>query len=128
MASAVGVIATCDGPTLIHCVAGKDRTGVTVALALRLLGISREQVIEEYLLTNRIAGELVHRLRSHHKRMSFRDGTRPVTVDNVQAPRALLEAAMDRWDDHPHGVVGWFRDAGGDTDTITLLKVRLLPA
>lgn len=127
MASAIGVIAAYEGPTLVHCVAGKDRTGVTVALTLRLLGIPREAVIEEYLLTNRIAADLVHRLRHHYDRMPLRHESRPVTVDSVQAPRALLDEAMDRWDAHPHGTTGWFRDAGGETDTIARLGSRLLP-
>jgi len=40
-------------PTLIHCSAGKDRTGVLVALLLMVLGVPREQVINDYLRTAR---------------------------------------------------------------------------
>ena len=36
-------------PILIHCTAGRDRTGVIIALILLALGMSREIVIEEYL-------------------------------------------------------------------------------
>lgn len=36
---------------LVHCSAGKDRTGATVALVLRLLGVSRVDIIEDYMLT-----------------------------------------------------------------------------
>jgi protein-tyrosine phosphatase len=42
-----------DGPVLIHCAAGKDRTGLLAALTHHLLGVSREDMIEDYLLTNR---------------------------------------------------------------------------
>jgi protein-tyrosine phosphatase len=35
-------------PVLIHCTAGKDRTGVLVALLLRLLGVPHEAVIADY--------------------------------------------------------------------------------
>ena len=39
-------------PLLFHCAAGKDRTGFAAAITLAALGISREQIFEDYLLTN----------------------------------------------------------------------------
>jgi len=42
-------------PVLIHCSAGKDRSGVGVALILEALGVERETIMEEYLLTNEIS-------------------------------------------------------------------------
>lgn len=39
-------------PLLFHCAAGKDRTGVAAALILSLLGVPREVVVEDYLLSN----------------------------------------------------------------------------
>ena len=39
-------------PVLFHCTAGKDRTGVAAALILRTLGVSRKDIIADYLLTN----------------------------------------------------------------------------
>lgn len=44
-------VARADGPVLIHCAAGKDRTGFGVAMVLFALGVSRDQVMEDYLLT-----------------------------------------------------------------------------
>lgn len=41
-----------DAPLVFHCTAGKDRTGWAAALILLALGVSREQVMEDYLLTN----------------------------------------------------------------------------
>lgn len=38
-------------PVIIHCTAGKDRTGVVSALLLELLGVPRKQIVEEYLLS-----------------------------------------------------------------------------
>ena len=40
-------------PVLFHCAAGKDRTGFAAALILRILGVSPETVMEDYLLSNR---------------------------------------------------------------------------
>lgn len=39
-------------PVLFHCSAGKDRTGVAAALILLALGVAREDVVRDYLLTN----------------------------------------------------------------------------
>lgn len=41
-----------DAPLVFHCTAGKDRTGFAAALILLALGVSREVVMQDYLLTN----------------------------------------------------------------------------
>lgn len=38
---------------LVHCAAGKDRTGFAAAIILLALGVSRELVMRDYMLTNR---------------------------------------------------------------------------
>jgi protein-tyrosine phosphatase len=40
-------------PLVIHCTAGKDRTGFAAALILKSLGVADELVVEDYMLTNR---------------------------------------------------------------------------
>lgn len=40
------------GPTVFHCTAGKDRTGLTAALLLTALGVDRSVVLDDYELTN----------------------------------------------------------------------------
>ena len=45
-------------PCLVNCTAGKDRTGVVVALLLTLVGVSPEKVGEEYALTDQGLAEL----------------------------------------------------------------------
>lgn len=42
-------------PLLIHCTAGKDRTGVAITLLLEALGVDRESIMEEFLLTNEMS-------------------------------------------------------------------------
>jgi len=39
-------------PVLIHCLSGKDRTGIIIAAILLILGIEEEVIIEEYLLSD----------------------------------------------------------------------------
>ena len=46
-------LAELDGPVLVHCHAGKDRTGVLCALTLHLLGVGRDDIYADYLETNR---------------------------------------------------------------------------
>jgi protein tyrosine/serine phosphatase len=46
------VLAQVDGAVLVHCAAGKDRTGILVALTHHLAGVHRETIVEDYLLTN----------------------------------------------------------------------------
>jgi len=41
-----------DAPLVFHCTAGKDRTGVAAALILLALGVPRDLVVQDYLLTN----------------------------------------------------------------------------
>lgn len=45
-------LANTDGPILIHCAAGKDRTGILAALTHHLAGVSEDDLVEDFLLTN----------------------------------------------------------------------------
>jgi protein-tyrosine phosphatase len=47
-----GLLALEDGGFLVHCAAGKDRTGFACALILHTLGVPEHTVMEDYLLTN----------------------------------------------------------------------------
>jgi protein tyrosine/serine phosphatase len=52
MVTALAVIAEADNaPVVVHCVAGKDRTGVVAALTLAALGVAEQDIAEDYALT-----------------------------------------------------------------------------
>jgi protein tyrosine/serine phosphatase len=53
IARAISVVADAEThPVVVHCLAGKDRTGIVVALILALLGVDDERVAEDYALSN----------------------------------------------------------------------------
>lgn len=60
------------GPSLLHCLAGKDRTGLAAALAHHLLGVHPDDAMADYLLTNS-AGNLERRIDAgaRHVRSGF---------------------------------------------------------
>jgi len=46
-----------EGAALFHCFAGKDRTGIGAAIILTILGVSREDIYADYMLTNELRAE-----------------------------------------------------------------------
>ncbi len=60
------LVAASELPVVVHCAAGKDRTGVTVALLLDLIGVSRHDVFEDYLKTNAVRDMLRQRFGGHN--------------------------------------------------------------
>jgi len=100
-----GALLADDGlPLLIHCTSGKDRTGFGVALVLMALGVSREDIVADYLLSNRaprdlrfmVSGDVpaaalqaLMRVREDYLQASF------AAIDaHWPSPSAFLEAAI----------------------------------
>lgn len=86
-------LADSDRPVLIHCAAGKDRTGVLAALTLRLLGVDRDAVLEDYLETNR-AVDLAGRAPDIARQIERFAGRRP-SEDAVVAFLGVEAAYLD---------------------------------
>ncbi|MBB4860104.1 protein tyrosine/serine phosphatase [Novosphingobium chloroacetimidivorans] len=59
----IDAAASGQGPTLVNCMAGKDRTGVAVAMLQLAAGVHRDDVVEDYLMTN-TAGDVEARIAS----------------------------------------------------------------
>ena len=45
-------LAESEGPILVHCAAGKDRTGIICALTHHVAGVNADDIVADYLLTN----------------------------------------------------------------------------
>jgi protein tyrosine/serine phosphatase len=52
-------------PAIIHCAAGKDRTGITVALVLRTLGVPDDAIIADYAVTDDCMTEMIAAMRTN---------------------------------------------------------------
>lgn len=81
-------------PLLFHCSAGKDRTGWTAAIVLTALGVDRDTVYEDYLLTNeRSAAIIEHVVDSFGTRGLMQEPALLLPV--FRADRRYLDAAFD---------------------------------
>jgi protein-tyrosine phosphatase len=98
-------IATGSVPVVVHCAAGKDRTGVAIAVLLRAIEVAQQTAIDDYLLTNE-AGDFEQFLRNrhdtqlgltdiHHPLLSMPDDIRRVLF---MAHADFLQAAFDSID------------------------------
>ncbi|HEX8569235.1 MAG TPA: tyrosine-protein phosphatase [Caulobacteraceae bacterium] len=108
-------LADTDGPVLIHCAAGKDRTGLLAALTHRMLGAHPDDVMADYLLTNqaRAIDTWVGYIAEHVER-EF--GTRP-TDEAVRSflsvHPAWLESAFAAIEERFGGVDAYLQQALG---------------
>jgi protein-tyrosine phosphatase len=67
LTSAIGVLASADAlPAVVHCSAGKDRTGVLSALVLAFLGVPDETIVEDYALSADAMERLLERLKAEY--------------------------------------------------------------
>ncbi len=111
------------GPVLVHCAAGKDRTGVVVALALSLAGVVRDAVVEDYLRSAERAERILARLQATD---TYGPSLASVPVADI-TPRAASMAGFLDWVDAtyggPHGLA---ISLGVDETAIARLGVRLV--
>lgn len=111
-------------PALVHCVAGKDRTGLVVALVLALLGVPDADIAADYAL-------------SHAALVAFRDRAVELEPDAAtwlaRVPPQLLEARPESmldflaWLREQHGSIeAYVESIGVSGATVAALRVRLL--
>jgi protein-tyrosine phosphatase len=116
--SALRVLGSGRGPALVHCAAGKDRTGVLVALALTAVGVPREAIVDDYALSTTRIERIVARLRNTQTYAADLEG-RPLSshYSLPETMHAFLDLAQARFG----GLMRWLDAHGwtpGDTRAI----------
>lgn len=111
------------GAALVHCAAGKDRTGVVVALALSVAGVPRDLVVADYTATGERIDLILDRLRS--------SPTYAEDIDRLPAeahrPRpATMHGLLTRLDRDHGGVLGWLATHGFGVRDARQLRDKLL--
>ena len=121
-----------DRPVLVHCFAGKDRTGFAVAIACEAAGVPHDAIVADYLRSNDAIAPLRESILTS---MSNRDGITDEVLsfaesrltDEVLGVRADYLASARRVLDETHGGLAGFLQAAGVTDDdVARLRTRLL--
>ena len=93
------------GATLINCMAGKDRTGIAVAMLQLATGVHRDDIIEDYLLTN-TAGDMEARVAAGAETIRAMGGTMdPEVVRVVMGVEPEYLESMFRTVEERHGSI-----------------------
>lgn len=116
--AALRTMALDDGAALVHCAAGKDRTGVVSALALEVAGVTREAIVEDYVATGERIELILKRLRSSD---TYRDDLDSRPADDHMPRARYIEQFLGVLDDRFGGPMGWLAANGWtDADTAAL--------
>lgn len=117
------------GPLLIHCEAGKDRTGFVCAALLLSLGVSREAVFADYLLS---AQRYVPTPGGHAARLLGADAPERAVAalkELMTVYPAYLEAALTEIDAHHGSLEAYLLHAAGiSLDRQARVRRRLVEA
>jgi protein-tyrosine phosphatase len=109
---------------LVHCTAGKDRTGVATALLLDAVGVEREAIAADYTVTAaNLAGEWADRMLERAKAEGV--PLIPAVTDLIaSSPRSAIDTVFAWLDDHG-GSAAYLRTGGLDDDDLVALRERL---
>ncbi len=108
------------GTALVHCAAGKDRTGTLVALVLDAVGVERDAVVADYALSS-------EQIEAMFRRWTTASGEPMPTADELAAhhPRAeVMAAVLDRLDAEHGGAAGWLQENGLTAEELAALRER----
>lgn len=121
-------LAETDGAVVIHCAAGKDRTGILAALTHHVAGVSEADLLADYLLTN-TAVDLQGRapaIAAQLEREFGRTASHEAVVAFLGVEPAFLQAAWDAITDRHGSLDGYLEQAlGVDADLRARLEARL---
>jgi protein-tyrosine phosphatase len=121
--TALRAVADEDGAAVVHCAAGKDRTGVVVALALAAVGVTREAIVADYVATGDVLDSILDRLRNSPTYAEDLDHRPP---DAHRPRRQTIIRFLETLDERSGGPVRWLAEAGFGAADVSRLRARLL--
>jgi protein-tyrosine phosphatase len=123
--AALRSIAGAAGAALVNCAAGKDRTGVVVAMALSAVGVQRQAVVADYAASAERMEAILDRLRASST-YAADVNSRPA---DEQLPRApTMAALLGQLDVRYGGVLGWLSERGFGPADVGALRAKLVTA
>ena len=108
-----------DNAAVFHCSAGKDRTGIIAALLLGVLGVERETVLADYLLTNDVAVDIFNRISRMQPQYDY-------TPESLRAHPLAMEQFQDTLHSCYGGPEEYLRSHGVPQDVLQSLRASLL--
>lgn len=111
------------GATIVHCAAGKDRTGTVVALALDLVGVDREAIEADYLATVPNAAAILDRLVNTP---TYHDDVVDTSVEDHAPKVGVMPAVLAAVDEHFGGTAGFLAAHGWTDDDTARLRRALV--
>lgn len=109
-------------PSVVHCTAGKDRTGIATALLLSLLGVPRKTVVADYSLTNLTFDALSAALKDNRSLAAV--GLTPEKMAPMLLANPLwMERTLDHID-RKYGSVEQYLKTAAHLDDATLNRIR----
>ena len=111
------------GPALVHCAAGKDRTGVVVAVALSLAGVHREAVVADYARSAERIDGVLERLRATR---TYGPSLADTSADAIRPVPGSMERFLDHVDREYGGPHGLAMAVGVEEETVARLAARLV--
>lgn len=120
--AALRLIAGTDGATIVHCAAGKDRTGVVVALALAEVDVEPAAIVADYARSaERIEG-IFARLRASR---TYVDDLAEESIDKHRPRAETMQRLLEALDEHG-GASGWLRAHGWTDEDAAALRKHLI--
>ncbi|GAA4219654.1 protein tyrosine/serine phosphatase [Streptosporangium album] len=120
--AALRAMAHYDGAAVVHCAAGKDRTGVVCALALEVAGATREAIVTDYTATGDRLEGILARLRGS---ATYRDDLDSRPADDHRPRREYIEQFLGVLDDRFGGPLPWLATQGWTESDSGALRSRL---
>ena len=113
-------------PVLIHCQAGKDRTGIISALVLHLLGVERQLIIEDFMRSNEALLPFFKKRLLMKKITSFGFFPSDRVLFAITVRQRNIESILDRVENHYGGIGNYLAKAGFDITRIPEFKEKLV--